>query len=120
MGQLVTLDSLENILFKITTFIATANKKTDEHNTIIENISNEKAILTSQIWRFIVEELSSDITDYNKKKKELDATIENLTRKIQEKNNEKREKELELNNLEKQTTSIIPTRDGVNALLSSF
>lgn len=120
MSKSISLDSLENALSSITTLIITANKNVEEHNDIIKNIRTEKETLTSQIWRFVVEELSSDITEYNNKKKGLDNAIANLMKQIAEKNADKWSNEHKLSELEKQSTTIIPTRDGINALLSSF
>lgn len=90
------------------------------HNKIVNNIKNEKEILTDQIWRFIVEELRTDISEYRKHKDSLDKAIESLGKKILERNQAKEEKKDLLKELEKQSTTIIPTRDGINNLLDSF
>lgn len=76
--------------------------------------------MTSQIWRFILDELKEDIADYNQKKTNLDNAISNLCKQIATKQKEKNEKIGELRELEKQTTSIQPTLDGINVLLLSF
>lgn len=119
-SKVITLDSLESILTEINILLKSANKSINERNAIIQNLRNEKATLTNQIWRFIVEELSSDISDYNRHKKAIDAAIYNLSDQIRQKSEEKKIKEIELSEFEKQTTSIVPTRDGINKLLDSF
>jgi len=119
-SQVVSLDTLENVLSKITSLINEANQSIDERNRICENLQNEKATLTSQIWKFIVAELSSDIAEYNRKKNGLDKAISNIMAQYNEKKENKLKKEKELSELEKQSTSIVPTRDGINKLLDSF
>lgn len=120
MSKSISLDSLENVLSSITTLIIAANKSVEEHNDTIKNIHSEKATLIRQIWRFVVKELSTDIAEYNNKKNELDNAIANLTRQIREKTTDKLGNERKLSELEKQSTTIVPTRDGINTLLSSF
>ncbi len=116
----ISLDSLESVLTEINELIKKANKSIEDRNYVIKNLQKEKTTLTDQIWRFIVEELSSDINEYNRQKKALDAAIRNLSEQINTKDEEKRQKESELRELEKQVTSIRPTLDGINGLLSTF
>ena len=119
-SQVIELDSLKNVLAEISELIANANKQIDEHNKIIQNLSHEKRTLTNQIWKFIVEELKQDLTDYSTQKVSLEKAISGLSTQITKKEKEKDDKFRELLELEKQTTSIQPTLDGINTLLSSF
>lgn len=119
-SRVIELDSLKNVLIEISELIMKANKQIDEHNKIIENISDEKRTLTNQIWKFILEELKQDLVDYSSQKAGLQKAINGLTIQIAKKEKEKAEKFKELLELEKQTTSIQPTLDGINTLLSSF
>ncbi len=116
----VKLDSLKNVLDEITELIVAANVKIDEHNSIVSNLTNERKLLTNQVWRFIVEELKTEITEYNQKKRNLNDAINSLNKQIFTRQTEKNEKDGELRELEKQVTSIQPTLDGINGLLSSF
>lgn len=119
-SQIITLDSLENVLAKITELITIANAKIIENNRIVNNLRNERATLTAQIWKFVISELATDIAEYNRKKADLESAINSITAQIGSKNTEKARNEAELRELEKQTTSIIPTRDGINDLLDTF
>ncbi|NLI92033.1 MAG: AAA family ATPase, partial [Peptococcaceae bacterium] len=119
-SQVIELDSLKNVLVEISELITNANKQIDEHNKIIQNLSHEKRTLTNQIWKFILEELKQDLADYSTQKASLEKAISGLSTQITKKEKEKAEKFRELLELEKQTTSIQPTLDGINALLSSF
>ena len=119
-SQVVTLDSADNILANITKLVKAANIKIDENNRIVNDLQREKATLTAQIWKFVISELDADIADYKRKKLALDAAVTNLNNQILAKREAKRTKEIELQELEKQTTSITPTKDGINHLLNTF
>lgn len=119
-SQVISLESLESVLMDTNELIKKANASIDELNAIVKNLKYEKASLTSQIWRFILEELSSDIAEYTRLKKALDSAINHLSVLIKNKGEEKLKKENELRELERQTTSIQPTLEGINTLLSSF
>ncbi|MEQ8235201.1 MAG: AAA family ATPase [Syntrophomonadaceae bacterium] len=119
-SQVILLDSIESALSEINSLIKKANKSIEERNAVVKNLKNEKATLTKQIWRCIVEELSSEIGDYNRQKKALEAAINNLSEQIKTKGEEKSRKEVELRELHKKTTNIEQTREGINGLLTSF
>jgi wobble nucleotide-excising tRNase len=119
-SKVAALDSLGNVLENIAKLVAEANARIAENNWIISNLRNEKTVLTAQIWKFVVSSLKTDIDEYNQQKNAIENAIQNLDAQISKKNNEKMQKEKELRELEKQTTSITPTRDGINHLLDTF
>lgn len=119
-SQIITLDTLGNVLREIASLLAAANTKITENNRIVSNLRSEKATLTTQIWKFVISELATDITEYNRRKTALESAINNIDTQITSKATEKVQKEAELRELEKQTTSIIPTRDNINHLLDTF
>jgi wobble nucleotide-excising tRNase len=88
---------------------------------MVENIQEERRVLIAQIWKYILEvELKDDLIVYQKKKEALSKAITSINEKIKKISKTKREKEIELRELEKQTTSIQPTIDGINGILASF
>jgi wobble nucleotide-excising tRNase len=119
-SQIIELNSVQGTVENIVTLLNDANNKIGEHNQLVHNRSKEQKVLTAQIWRFIVEDLKDDIKKYKQHKMGLDKAIESLTNQLIKKNGEKRSKNTELQNLEKQTTSILPTRDAINERLRSF
>ena len=119
-SQVFTLDSLENVLTKIANLIATANTKIAENNRIVNNLRSEKITLTAQIWKFIISELATDITEYKRQKASIDCAINNLNIHISTKKLAKEEKENALRGLEKQTTNVVSTRNDINNLLDVF
>lgn len=118
---IVELESLNNILDKISELIRTANNKISQHNSMVNNLSTEQDNLKNQVWKYLIEvELKSDLEAYDKSKKSIDKAILSITRKINESQDNKKKIEIELMNLEKRTTSIQPTIDAINGLLNSF
>jgi wobble nucleotide-excising tRNase len=119
-SQLVGLDSIANMINEIKTLINKANTKITQHNTTVDNITQERETLTAQVWKFVLEELNTDLSDYRNKKSDLDSAITSLNKQIGEKEQEINEKAQEISRLEKQTTSIQPTINDINKMLESF
>lgn len=119
-SQVVELESLSNVVAAITSLIEAANTQVTEYNKMVANLSNESSQLTAQVWKFVLEELKADITAYKAARDGMDKAIASLTAQITKATEESRTKAAEIRELEKQTTSIQPTIDGINALLSSF
>jgi wobble nucleotide-excising tRNase len=119
-SHIIELNSLSNIFDAIIKIIESCNVKINKHNAIISNIKNEKDILTSQIWRLVIDELKTEISEYYTNKANITSAIDNLEAQLRTKNGDKRTKEDSLRDLEKQIVSIQPTLDGMNSLLTSF
>lgn len=116
----LTLESVSDLANKVVAHIAEANIKIVEHNQIVANLGNEKTRLTSQIWRFVLNELNEDITSYQASKTLLQAAIEGMERSLTDALDRKRVLEEQIRTLEKQSTSIQPTKDEINSLLRTF
>ena len=119
-SHVVELDSLSNVCTAIRNLIEDANSKIAVHNKMVANLTIERATLTSQIWRFIVEELKPDLVSYKASKVGLEAAVEKLRLKISAAKRDKETKEREIYELERQITSIQPTIKDINRLLSLF
>jgi wobble nucleotide-excising tRNase len=104
----------------ITELIDNANKKIKEHNHIVANFQSEKLNLIKSVWRFIIEEFKTDITEFNKKKTGFETGIANLQKQLENKQHEYNTLDIEIKNLNKNVTSIQPTIDEINRLLKSF
>ncbi len=117
----VELDSVREILDAIENLLDEANTAVQTYNAMVENIQTEKAELTAQVWRYLLNhEIKSTLASYKNEKAKLEAAINNLEEKIKNKTKEKQRKEQEIRDLEKDTTSIQPTVDDINVLLGSF
>ena len=73
------------------------------------------------MWKYLLEvELKADLADYKTKRDGLNKAIADMTAKVASATTDKGTKAAEIRTLEKETTSIQPTINGINALLSSF
>lgn len=120
-SQAVILNSLKDSLHALQQTISAANHRVTVHNTLIKNRAQERALLTKQVWRYLLDnELKTDLAAYTKKKAGLESAITDLKAKIFAKQKEETEKASEIANLEKLATSIIPTIHAINGLLKTF
>lgn len=119
-SQVIELESLSNIFTAIKTLIDAANAQVAAHNKIVTNLATERATLTAQAWKFVVGELKTDLAAFNKAKDDLEKAIRAMTNQISTATTDRATKAAEIRELEKQTTSIQPTIDGISGLLSAF
>jgi len=120
-SQSVELESLSNVSTAIKTMVDDTNMLVVEHNKMVANLSQERITLTAQVWKYLLEEeLKGDLTAYKSSRDGLNKAIAAMETQIKEAKKEKERKQAEIRELERQTTSIQPTIDGINALLSSF
>jgi wobble nucleotide-excising tRNase len=119
-SQVVALESLSNVFTAIKTLIDSANSQVAEHNKMVANLATERTTLTAQVWKFVLNELKTDLTTFKTTKDGLDKAIAAMTAQIATLKSDKIKKAAEIRELEKQTTSIQPTIDGINQLLASF
>lgn len=119
-SQVVELESLGNVAAAIKELIDSANVLVTAHNEMIANLTQERSTLTSQVWKYVLEELKTDLAAYKTARDGLDKAITAINGQIAEATTDKTEKTAEIRELEKQTTSVQPTIDAINALLLSF
>lgn len=119
-SRVVELDSIQNVATAVGALIDSANALATTHNNMVANLSKERQTLTAQVWRYVLEELKADLTSYKTKRDGLNKAIEAMTAQIESATTDKAKKKAEIRELEKQTTSVQPTVDAINALLSSF
>lgn len=116
----LALEAIGDLANKLEAHITEANSKIVEHNQIVANIGSEKTKLTSQIWRFVLNELSEDIATYQSSKTLLQTIIQGMENGLAAAKTRKRELEEQIKTLERQSTSIQPTKDEINSLLRTF
>ena len=91
-SQVVELDSLSNVFTAITALIVAANTQVATHNTMVANLATERTTLTAQVWKFVIEELKTDLAAFKTAKDALDKAITAMTGQIQKSTEEKRKK----------------------------
>jgi wobble nucleotide-excising tRNase len=117
----VELESLTNVVNAIEELIRAANHSISEHNEVVANLVEEHRNLTAQVWKYILAtELKADLADYDTKQDALTQAIKSMTAQIASLKASEGAKAAEIRELEKETTSIQPSIDGINALLLSF
>ncbi|NDU92584.1 MAG: AAA family ATPase [Ferrovum sp.] len=120
-SQIVELDSIRNVVSSVKTLIEAANTQIADHNKMVENLSSERLTLTAQVWRYLLDvELKVVLEEYDATSDAIKKAINGMTKKVSTLMAEKGNKVMEIRSLEKNTTSIQPTIDGINAILSSF
>jgi wobble nucleotide-excising tRNase len=120
MSQFVELESLSNVAAAIKALIESANVLVAAHNDMVANLTQERSTLTSQVWKYLCEELKTDLAAYKTTRDNLDKAIIAMNGQIATATTDKTKKVGEIRELEKQTTSVQPTIDAINALLLSF
>jgi wobble nucleotide-excising tRNase len=119
-SQIVELESVGNIAKTIKGLIDAANTQVAAHNEMVANLVTERRTLTAQVWKFVLEELKTDLATFTTEKDDLEKAISAMTGQIASVTKDKAGKEAEIRELEKQTTSVQPTIDGINQLLATF
>jgi wobble nucleotide-excising tRNase len=101
--------------------VSAANEAIQKHNTMVSNLAQERRTLTSEVWKFLLEnEIKAQLAAYSSKKDGLNKAITALSAKIKQAEEDRRKKQAEIRALEKNTTSIQPTIDAINLLLKEF
>jgi wobble nucleotide-excising tRNase len=119
-SQVVDLESVSNVGTAISALVDAANIQVAAHNKMVANLATERETLTAQVWRFVLEELKTDLATFKTAKEGLDKAITAMTSQISTATTDTTKKAVEIRELERQTTSVQPTIDGINSLLSSF
>ena len=120
LSQKYKLTSISEFDEKINAIIHTANEKIQEHNDFIKNLTKEKKNLEPLVWKYICNELDSNISKYNNQIESLNKEKNDLETEQVKKTSELDKHKEELKQLEKKLTSVQPTLDSINKLLSDF
>lgn len=119
-SQVIELESLRPIIAKVQRLIHASRLEVRRHNTMVDNLAAERKTLTAEVWRLVLDELKVDLRQYNEKCKALNKAIVGINENIGKTNDRINKKTQEIRDLEKQTTSIQPTINGINGILSRF
>lgn len=116
----VTLDALKGVLDELIAHIETANKNATEHNDLVDNSSEERKRLQTDVWRFIVEDAAAILDSHNQRASAVEKAIEGLRSGLEECEKKYAELAARLAELEKRGTSINSSIAEINQTLSSF
>ena len=116
----IALEPISEIMTKLQNLVTEANEATTSYNLTVTNIASEKQTLVSQVWKYVLNELSGELAQYEQSKTRLDRTITGMEAGLTTKQQQLQALENQVQALEKQTTSIHPTKDAINNLLQSI
>lgn len=116
----ISLNSLGQIKVEIFELIDELNKSIKTNNKTVENIDQEKDLLKSQIWRFIVEKLMADIEIFNNVRVKHNKAIKGMNSSLAEKGNKQKELDSTISELESKIISVQHSVYEINHLLKSF
>lgn len=119
-SSVVTLEPTVDLTSAISETITAANALIEQHNNLVANHANEKAKLTDEIWKCLLEEEKATIDSYISAKSKIDKAIEGLERALSEKREAHWKAKKKLSDLEKGITSVQPTVNEINQTLESF
>ncbi|OYW13500.1 MAG: hypothetical protein B7X02_02075, partial [Rhodospirillales bacterium 12-54-5] len=116
----ITLDGLGDVLASLLGAIEAANVEVAAHNAMVDNLTNERATLISQIWKCLLEDAKLEFTTYTASKTALDRAVTGLNSGLTGKRQALAQAKAHLAELEKGVTSVQPTVTEINAILKSF
>ncbi|MET3697132.1 wobble nucleotide-excising tRNase [Bacillus oleivorans] len=116
----VKLSSISSYIREINEEIGQANIQIIKHNQMIDNITEEKAKLNKDIWRFIIEENKRDYASYTDKTTKECKTLDGMNKRWGELSGFRNELKKEVIQLQNQLTSVLPSINEINNLLKSF
>jgi len=116
-----SLTTLQGQLDLLNGMVTEANKKAAAHNQLMANLDKERKTLTSQVWKHIIAvELSPALSYYLEKQERMKKAISCIEEQLNELEGRKQNVRLELQRLERSGTSVVPTIDAMNKMLSTF
>lgn len=116
----IELISIKEQAELVSTLIKKANSDIKKHNDIVINYATERSNLIKAIWRYLVEEYKTEISQFNTQKSGLETGITNLDKQYKAKIAEYKTLDAEIKNLNKNVTSIQPAIDEINRILKSY
>jgi len=119
-SAVVTVEDNTDLFAEVRAFLMAANAAINAHNRAVDDIGNQKTLLTSEIWKYLLEEAKSVLNTYHSSKTAVDAAINGIEASLITKRGDLATARQTLRDLEKGITSVQPTVTEVNALLASF
>lgn len=116
----IELTTLRPAIAKVKRIIHAERVLTHRHNQLVDNLAAEKKALTSDVWRYVLNELAVDLDQYMQKKDAIEKAIAGLENNKAQLESKIETEEQVVRELERQATSIQPTINAINRLLSGF
>lgn len=118
-SKVIELSSIVKYVNQLKSEVEEANLQISEHNRLIDNLKSEKETLIKDIWRFIIHENKNNYKNYKDDIKKIEKALDGMRTRKQKLKEYKRKFEEELTELQNQLTSVLPSINEINRLLSS-
>lgn len=116
----IKIKSLKTVLKDIANIIEKYRDEIDKNNETVKNIAQEKNNLKSEIWRFVLNELELDLKTFSKTKEQVEKALEGMITSKKVKEDEKIDLEKQVSKKESDITSVLPTVNEINKILTLF
>lgn len=116
----IELISIREQVDLVVDLIYQANSEIKKHNDIVVNYATERSNLIKAIWKYLIEEYKTEISQFSTQKSGLEKGITNIDTQYKAKIAEYKTIDAEIKNLNKNVTSIQPTIDEINRILKSY
>lgn len=121
LGTVVSLKSLNDIASEIRALVSAASDKTKAHNATVADLANQKALLTSQVWKYLADdELKPLLAKYDSDKKLKEEQIRVASDAKQDAKAKLAEVVTEIEALQEKVTDVHKVLNDINRLLKSF
>ncbi len=119
-NMIVQLEPIHTMAETITQLFTDANVAIVAYNERIDHIKDEKEALAGKVWKYIIYNLHNDIEAFLNEETELSKAIETTQADIQALEREIANESQKRRSLEQRLTSVVPTANGINALLQNY
>ncbi|WP_028975686.1 AAA family ATPase [Sporolactobacillus terrae] len=116
----VELNPIAKYIKQINEEIRQINTQINEHNRLIDNIKEEKAKLTKDIWRFVVEENKRNYEYFKSESTSKNRALSGMKKRKVEIDEFSRKLEQDIIQHQNQLTSTLPSINEINKLLKCF
>jgi wobble nucleotide-excising tRNase len=116
----IDLISIKEQSEKIQSLLKEANTAIEKHNKIVDNYKTEKIQLISEIWKYIVEDNKTLISDFIKKTTGLQKGIDALNKQRDELLEQYKNLDIKIKDANKNVTSVQPSVDEINKTLKYY
>jgi wobble nucleotide-excising tRNase len=119
-SQIVELTDTSAELVALSRLIEKANSVIAEHNLLVVNYKQEVDNLKRSVWRYLVEELSDKIKNYESTENGLQRGINAISSQVETRKQDIQNLDNEIVELSKNVTSVQPAVDEINRTLKSY
>ncbi len=116
----VQIESLVPIMLDLNEIIIDFDVAIDTNNMIAANKRPAQRDCLKKVWQLIVSDLSAEIENHKKKSRDIKSGLEAINNRLKDLNEKKSKLRSLVKDKEKTITSVKPTVDAINSLLSRY